>query len=202
MPRRSKLLPAWIALMLLAAPHIASAQAKGSTKASAGADATTPSAQKLYAEAQKLFDKGSYADALVAFRQAYNVSSSPNARLMVGHCLVALGRRAEAYEEMTATMREAAKKAETESKYGPTRDTAATQLALLEPNGLNVLTIHAEVEGIVCQDLFRDFLKKCSLRGIEIVPLCSLIEGRTEFPDGTLKLEPMQGREGWVAQQG
>jgi len=74
-------------------------------------------------------------------------------------------------------------------------------LALLEPSGLNVLTIHAEVEGIVCQELFRDFLKKCATRNIEIVNLGSMLEGRTEFPDGTLKLEPMQGREGWVAQQ-
>lgn len=64
---------------------------------------------------------------------AYNASDSPNARLMIGHCLVALGKPAEAYEEMAATMREAAKLAESEPRYAPTRDTAATQLALLEP---------------------------------------------------------------------
>jgi hypothetical protein len=109
----------------------ASAQ-KGKTNKDASAAADVPSAKELYTSAQKLFDRGKYAEALVAFRQAHNASSSPNARLMIGHCLVALGKTGEAYEEMSATMREAAKRAESEPKYVPTRDAAATQVALLE----------------------------------------------------------------------
>ena len=121
---------------VLAALVVSVAAPAGAQKSARGqkaGDASAPSAKQLYVSAQKLFDKGKYAEALVAFRLAHNASDSPNARLMIGHCLVALGKPAEAYEEMAATMREAAKLAESEPRYAPTRDTAATQLALLEP---------------------------------------------------------------------
>ncbi len=132
MSRSGSRMGAWMLVALVfavAAP--ASAQKSGGARGSEGAGA--PSAKQLYASAQKLFDKGRYAEALVAFRQAHNASSSPNARLMIGHCLVALGKKAEAYEEMAATMREAAQLAEGDPKYAPTRDAAATQVAQLEP---------------------------------------------------------------------
>lgn len=90
--------------------------------------------------------KGSYAEALVAFRQAYNASSSPNARLMIGQCLIGLGKTADAYEEMFATRSEAEKRAATEPKYLPTRDAADTQIALLEPR---VAKVVIEVAGEV-----------------------------------------------------
>lgn len=122
----------WIVTALLVSAAAPASAQKVSAAASSKAQGA-PSAQELYGSAQKLFDKGSYAEALVAFRQAYTASDSPNARIMIGHCLVALGKPAEAYEEMSATMREAAKRAETEPKYAPTRDAAATQVALLEP---------------------------------------------------------------------
>ncbi|HZF48634.1 MAG TPA: CDC27 family protein [Polyangiaceae bacterium] len=132
MSRSRSRMGAWMLVALIfavAAP--ASAQKSGGARGSAEAGA--PSAKQLYASAQKLFDKGRYAEALVAFRQAHNASSSPNARLMIGHCLVALGKNAEAYEEMAATMREAAQLAEGDRKYAPTRDAAAMQVAQLEP---------------------------------------------------------------------
>jgi hypothetical protein len=110
----------------------AGAQAPGAPSAPPG-EAAAPSARDLYDAAQRLFDKGAYAEAVVAFRQAYNASNSPNARIMIAQCLIGLGKNAEAYEEMAATHAEAAKRAETEAKYVPTRDAAATQLALLEP---------------------------------------------------------------------
>lgn len=91
------------------------------------------SASQLFDSAQRLFDNRRHDQAIVLFRRAYETSKSPNAHLMIGHCLVALGKTAEAYEEMSATMREAAARAQNESKYAPTRDSAATQLALLEP---------------------------------------------------------------------
>ncbi|MDI1450859.1 hypothetical protein [Polyangium sp. 6x1] len=107
-----------------------------------------PSAQDLYVSAQKAFDRGNFAEALVGFRHAYNVSGSPNARIMIGNCLVALGKTAEAYEEMSATLREATKRAETEPKYVPTRDAAAKHVALLESKvGKLVLEI-AEPAGV------------------------------------------------------
>lgn len=143
----------WIPLALaLAGAAPASAQSKDPAAGAQGDPAGAPSVQGLYAAAQKLFDKGDYAEALVAFRQAYNGSGSPNARIMIGHCLVGLGKTAEAYEEMAATQREAAKRAETEPKYVPTRDAAAEQVAILEPKiGKIVLEIEdpASVEVIV-----------------------------------------------------
>jgi hypothetical protein len=133
-----------MAALIVGAASPAGAQ-KQNASADAGADAQAmPSAQDLYNSAQKLFDRGSYAEALVAFRQAYNASNSPNARIMIGHCLIALGRPAEAYEEMAATLREAAKRAETEPKYGPTRDAAATQVGLLESKVGKVIVEVAE----------------------------------------------------------
>jgi hypothetical protein len=130
---RKRIVSCVLAALVASVAAPAGAQKSAGARGEATRDARAPSAKQLYSSAQKLFDKGRYAEALVAFRLAHSASDSPNARLMIGHCLVALGKLAEAYEEMAATMREAAKRAESEPRYAPTRDTAATQLALLEP---------------------------------------------------------------------
>ena len=49
-------------------------------------------------------------------------------------------------------------------------------LDLFRPNKLNVLTIHAEVEGMACLDLFRGFLEEARLKKITFVPLGKLLE--------------------------
>jgi undecaprenyl phosphate-alpha-L-ara4FN deformylase len=72
-------------------------------------------------------------------------------------------------------------------------------LSLIQPERLNVLTIHAEVEGIVCRDLFEDFLQKAKERKIEIVPLGSLLDD--SLPAGRMIRQELPGREGWVACQ-
>jgi hypothetical protein len=89
-------------------------------------------AKAEFNDAQKLFDAGRQADALPHFRKAFAASNSPNARLMIARCLVALGKTAEAYEEMATTTREAAARADTDPKYARTRDAAAAELAVLE----------------------------------------------------------------------
>lgn len=91
-----------------------------------------PTPQERFDAAQKLVDQGKHAEALQVFREVYAATKSPNARMMVSHCLVALGRIAEAYDELTATMREAGMRSESEPKYAPTRDAAATEIARLE----------------------------------------------------------------------
>jgi len=106
------------ALVILAQPSAAWAQAD---------------AQQLFADAQQRFDQRDYGAALPLFQKAFAASNSPNARLYVGRCLRALGRTVEAYDEMSATTREATKRAESDPKYGPTRDSAAAELALLTP---------------------------------------------------------------------
>jgi len=74
-------------------------------------------------------------------------------------------------------------------------------LSLIKPGQLNVLTIHAEVEGIVCRNLFDDFLCKAKQRGIEVVPTTELIEHAEEFPEDALVPHMLPGREGWIAFQ-
>lgn len=99
---------------------------------SAGSAFAQVDAKAEFNDAQKLFDAGRQADALPHFRKAFAASNSPNARLMIARCLVALGKTAEAYEEMATTTREAAARADTDPKYARTRDAAAAEMAVLE----------------------------------------------------------------------
>lgn len=121
---------------LVASPANAQTSARG--KGSTGQLAT-----EIFGEAQRLFDKGKYAEALVGFRQAYNASNSPNARFMVGNCLIALGKNSEAYVEMSETMKEAGARADKEPKYAKTRDSAKEQLTLLEGK-IGKVIVHIE----------------------------------------------------------
>lgn len=90
-------------------------------------------AQKdAFVEAQASFDAKDYATALQGFQALLTETGSPNARLYVARSLRELGRIAEAYDEMAATVREARERAEAEPKYVGTRDAAAAELALLE----------------------------------------------------------------------
>jgi len=69
------------------------------------------------------------------------------------------------------------------------------------PGRLNVLTIHAEVEGIACAALFDDFVTRCRDRGISLIPLGELAELHAPAPRDTLELAVLAGREGEVAWQ-
>ncbi|MFO1000190.1 MAG: 4-deoxy-4-formamido-L-arabinose-phosphoundecaprenol deformylase [Planctomycetaceae bacterium] len=74
-------------------------------------------------------------------------------------------------------------------------------LSLVVPGKMNLLTIHAEVEGIACHALFNDFLRKAAAQGVSVVPTGALL---TDFPDHpTDKVVPrtLKGREGWIAFQ-
>lgn len=89
-------------------------------------------AEANFEAGQKLFDAGRLDEARELFLKAYAVSKSPNARLMIARCLTGLGRLGEAHDEMEATLREATARAETDARYVPTRDAAASELALLD----------------------------------------------------------------------
>ena len=73
-------------------------------------------------------------------------------------------------------------------------------LGLIRPGRLNVLTIHAEVEGGICSDMFAAFIDGVLARGIRPVPLGSLLDaadiGPSEMIRGTIA-----GREGWLSCQ-
>jgi hypothetical protein len=115
-----------LALALLPAASVLAQPAKPAPAAPAS------DARAAFDAAQKLYDEHKFDEAREQFMVAYRASQSPNARLMAARCLTALDRLAEAYEEMAATSREATARAEQDPKYVPTRDAAATQLAMLE----------------------------------------------------------------------
>ena len=74
-------------------------------------------------------------------------------------------------------------------------------LSLIRPGRLNVFTIHAEVEGIVCRDLFERFVQKARSLGHEFTPLGALLEGPSVIPAGRMASGTIPGRDGWVAVQ-
>jgi len=61
---------------------------------------------------------------------------------------------------------------------------------------LNVLTIHAEVEGIVKNRLFHVFLEEAHRRNIRIVPLRDLLPNVAEIPFGRIETATLPGRAG------
>jgi undecaprenyl phosphate-alpha-L-ara4FN deformylase len=74
-------------------------------------------------------------------------------------------------------------------------------LALIQPDQLNLLTIHAEVEGIVCHKLFDDFLQKAAQRNIHVVPTGDLLPDSELCPVDRIAPRTLPGREGWIAFQ-
>jgi len=83
----------------------------------------------------------------------------------------------------------------TESSYN------AFILSRLGAGRLNVLTIHAEVEGIACVELFDRFLTELRNRGFGACPLGLLLDKTGLIPRGRIELRPMAGRQGMVAVQ-
>ena len=74
--------------------------------------------------------------------------------------------------------------------------------SLLEPDKLNVLTIHAEVEGIVCLEMFRQFLGKAAAKDISFVPLGTLLQEFYDINLAAVIRDELPGREGWISRQG
>jgi hypothetical protein len=94
---------------------------------------------KRFAAAQRLYDDGAYTPALAEFKALAAETGSPNADLYVARCLRELGRLVEAYEATTIAVRNATAKAEKDPKYVSTRNTAAADLAQLEPKVAKII---------------------------------------------------------------
>jgi len=75
-------------------------------------------------------------------------------------------------------------------------------LQMIRPGRLNVLTIHAEAEGISCLELFQDFLDKARQRDIVFEPLGKILSQTQQIETSELHLTPVAGRDGWIACQG
>ncbi|MBW2117279.1 MAG: 4-deoxy-4-formamido-L-arabinose-phosphoundecaprenol deformylase [Deltaproteobacteria bacterium] len=74
-------------------------------------------------------------------------------------------------------------------------------LSLLEPEKLNVLTIHAEVEGMACFGIFGAFLNIAQSKGASFVPLGALPSGYPSIGPGSMVAREFPGREGWISCQ-
>jgi len=74
-------------------------------------------------------------------------------------------------------------------------------LRLLRPGKLNVLTVHAEVEGVVCLHMFERFVDKALSQGHQFVPLGALLQDAGPIGTARIQAATIPGREGWVACQ-
>ena len=72
-------------------------------------------------------------------------------------------------------------------------------LSLLDPAKLNVLTIHAEVEGIACVEMLKQFVKAARSKGICLVPLRVLLEKCPQSAPAAIIGKEIPGRQGWVS---
>jgi hypothetical protein len=128
--RRFRLLARLTLGAMLAATSPSWAQARPQGSGEAGASASDLGTAKIdFANAQKLFKAGKFADALPLFRAVADSTRSPNARLYVGHCLEQLGKHADAYKVFSLIVKELTE--HPEDKYEPTREAAVTELAVL-----------------------------------------------------------------------
>ena len=74
-------------------------------------------------------------------------------------------------------------------------------LSLLKPDGLNVLAIHAEVEGIACFDMFTNFIKTAHARGVNFIPLGNFLADSVDIGCAEIVKRKISGREGWISCQ-
>ena len=74
-------------------------------------------------------------------------------------------------------------------------------ISFMKPDSLNVLTIHAEVEGLSCLGLFREFLKQLRIREGHLVPLGRLLPPADQIGGAVIGRQEVEGREGWLSVQ-
>ncbi|MEG1979110.1 MAG: hypothetical protein RR060_00220 [Victivallaceae bacterium] len=74
-------------------------------------------------------------------------------------------------------------------------------LTFAHPDQMNLLTIHAEVEGGSCSTMFDKFLTVARQRGIEFVPPGELLTKGKTPPAGKIIQGKINGREGITALQ-
>ena len=87
----------------------------------------------------------------------------------------------------------------------PDRRIAGHYLGLLKSNRRNVLTIHAEIEGMMKLPLFRELLRVLSNAGVRFVRLDDLaretLAARHSIPTSQVVMAGIEGRSGMVATQ-
>jgi len=74
-------------------------------------------------------------------------------------------------------------------------------LSLLRPGKLNVLTVHAEAEGLKALPIFGRFLEMACAKGVSFVPLSTFLRDNRALERSTIVPKEIPGRVGWVACQ-
>ncbi len=78
----------------------------------------------------------------------------------------------------------------------------AYMLSLIKPDRLNILTIHAEAEGIACLAMFRAFVNMAQSGGVLFVPLGTLLKDFPQTESSPIVNSEIHGRDGWISCQG
>ncbi len=71
----------------------------------------------------------------------------------------------------------------------------------MNPESLNVLTIHAEAEGMAYLGLFQQFLRRLQTRGGQVLRLGELLPPGNQISGAAIGRQRVEGREGWLSVQ-
>jgi hypothetical protein len=105
-------------------------------------------AQSRFVRGKDLLDKANYAAALSEFRASHDIVGSPNTRLEIARCLLAMGKLVDAYAELGRTAIEAKELRAEDKRYDRTYQAATAERADLQPKlGFVTLTIQNPSEG-------------------------------------------------------
>jgi hypothetical protein len=99
-------------------------------------------AQSRFVRGKDLMNKQSYDAALAEFRASHDIVASPNTRLELARCLLAMGKQVDAYAELGRTTIEAKELMAQDNRYQRAYDAATGERAQLQPKlGFVTLTI-------------------------------------------------------------
>jgi hypothetical protein len=105
-------------------------------------------AQSRFLRGKDLLGKANYAAALSEFRASHDIVGSPNTRLEIARCLLAMGKLVEAYAELGRTAIEAKELRAEDKRYDRTYEAAMAERADLQPKlGFVTLTVQNPSEG-------------------------------------------------------
>ncbi len=99
-------------------------------------------AQSRFQRGKDLMAKQSYDEALTEFRASHDIVASPNTRLEIARCLIAMGKLVAAYAELGRTSIEAKELVTEDKRYQRANESATAERAELQPKlGFVALTI-------------------------------------------------------------
>jgi hypothetical protein len=99
-------------------------------------------AQARFQRGKDLMAKRSYDEALGEFRASHDIVASPNTRLEIARCLVAMGKLVAAYAELGRTSIEAKELVAEDKRYQRANESATAERAELQPKlGFVAMTI-------------------------------------------------------------